>query len=688
MADNNIQSRIKELRDSINLHNHKYYVENNPDISDYDYDMLVKELERLEHEHPELDDPLSPTHRVGSDLSKGFEQAAHVYPMLSLANTYSVDEVDQWFDRIRTALAGQSFEIVGEMKFDGTSISLIYEHGRLVRAVTRGDGEKGDIVTENVKTIRSIPLTLSGSGWPDMFEIRGEIVLPWKAFDRLNNERAFNEEPLFANPRNAASGTLKLLNPAEVARRGLDAYFYYLLGENLPADNHYDNMMAARSWGFKVSDAMTVLHGIGDVDHYISHWDTARKELPVATDGLVFKVNSLRQQLNLGFTAKSPRWAIAYKFQAERAATRLRFVSFDVGRMGNITPVANLEPVLLSGTIVKRASLHNEDIIRSLDIHQGDMLYVEKGGEIIPKITGVDTSMRLPEAKPLEFVSHCPACGTPLVREEGEAAWVCPNKWGCVPQITGRVEHFVGRRMMDIDGIGEEISAVLFATGLVSNIGDLYDLTEEKLMKLERFGKRSAERIMEGIENSRKVPFDRVVYALSIPYVGETTAKKVARAAGNIDRLMEMTQTELEGIEDVGPRIAESIRDYFASPVNRSNIERLSAAGVQMAMAEETQTHMSDALEGKSIVVSGVFSHHSRDEYKALIEAHGGKNAGSISKKTGFVLAGENMGPAKLEKATKLGVPIISEDEFLKIIAGDGGNPPKPENPVQLGLFD
>lgn len=682
------KQRILDLRRELDRHNHNYYVLNAPTIDDRTFDMMMHELEELEERHPEMADPLSPTRRVGSDLAKGFEQVSHVYPMLSLANTYSVEEVDQWADRVEKALPGQKAVMVGELKFDGTGISLIYEHGRLVRAVTRGDGEHGDVVTENVKTIKSIPLTLQGTGWPDFFEIRGEIVMPWKSFERLNAERAFNEEPLFANPRNAAAGTLKTQNPAEVARRGLDAYLYYLLGENLPCDNHYDNMMAARSWGFRVSDAMTLLYNIEDVDRYITHWDTARKELPVATDGLVFKLNSLRQQLNLGFTAKSPRWAIAYKFKAERALTRLRYVSFDVGRMGYITPVANLEPVLLSGTIVKRASLHNEDIMRALDIHQGDMLYVEKGGEIIPKITGVDVDQRLPDAQPVRFVSHCPACGTPLVRVEGEAAWVCPNKWECPPQITGRVEHFVGRRMMDIDGIGEEISAVLFATGLVSNIGDLYDLTEEKLMKLERFGKRSAERIMEGIENSRKVPFDRVVYALSIPYVGETTAKKVARAAGNIDRLMEMTQTELEGIEDVGPRIAESIRDYFASPVNRSNIERLSAAGVQMAMAEETQTHMSDALEGKSIVVSGVFSHHSRDEYKALIEAHGGKNAGSISKKTGFVLAGENMGPAKLEKATKLGVPIISEDEFLKIIAGDGGNPPKPENPVQLGLFD
>lgn len=662
------KARIQSLRDEINRHNHNYYVLNNPTIDDREFDRIMKELEELERANPEYDDPLSPTHRVGSDLSKGFEQVPHIYPMLSLANTYSVEEVDQWVDRVEKTLPGEKAVMVGELKFDGTGISLIYEHGRLVRAVTRGDGEKGDVVTENVKTIKSIPLTLRGTGWPDFFEIRGEIVLPWKSFEKLNAERAFNEEPLFANPRNAAAGTLKLLNPAEVARRGLDAYLYYLLGENLPYDNHYDNMMAAREWGFRVSDAMTLLHNIDEVDQYINHWDTARKELPVATDGLVFKLNSLRQQLNLGFTAKSPRWAIAYKFKAERALTRLRYVSFDVGRMGIITPVANLEPVLLSGTVVKRASLHNEDIMRTLDIHDGDMLYVEKGGEIIPKITGVDTDQRLPDAKPLEFVSHCPACGTPLVRVEGEAAWVCPNKWGCPPQITGRVEHFVGRRMMNIDGIGEETSDVLFATGLVKNIGDIYDLTANKLMNLERFGQKSAERIMSGIEASKQVPFERVVYALSIPFVGETTAKKVARAAGNIDRLMEMSQTELEGIEDVGPRIAEAIIDYFSAPVNRENIERLRAAGVQLSMPDASLTQVSNVLDGKSVVVSGVFSKNSRDEYKAMIEANGGKNVGSISKNTGFVLAGENMGPAKLEKATKLGIPIISEDDFLRMI--------------------
>lgn len=662
--------RIKWLRDELHRHNHNYYILNSPEISDREFDMLMHELEALEAAHPEAADPNSPTQRVGSDISKGFTQVPHIYPMLSLANTYSMDDVDAWVRRVDEALFGQKTEIVGEMKFDGTGISLIYEHGELVRAVTRGDGEKGDDVTDNVRTIRSIPLKLQGEGYPDFFEIRGEIVLPWKAFDRLNAEREAAGEPLFANPRNAAAGTLKLLNPAEVSRRGLDAYLYYLLGENLPFYNHYDNMMAARSWGFKVSDAMTLLHSLEDVDRYINYWDTARRELPVATDGLVFKVNSLRQQLNLGFTAKSPRWAVAYKFAAERALTRLRFVSFDVGRMGIITPVANLEPVLLSGTVVKRASLHNEDIMRTLDIHEHDMLYVEKGGEIIPKITGVDTAAREAGSPAVEFVSHCPACGTPLVRVEGETAWVCPNKSGCLPQIVGRIEHFVGRRMMNIDGIGEETAALLFEKGLVGNIADLYDLQAAQLEGLEGFGKKSAERVIDGIAASRQVPFDRVVYALSIPYVGETTAKKVARAAGSMDRLMSMSQPELEAIEDVGPRIAQTIAEFFTDPANLDTVRRLREAGVQMEMPEETAAEpLSDTLAGKSIVISGVFAHHSRDQYKAMIEAHGGKNVGSISKKTDFILAGENMGPAKLEKAQKLGVPIVSEDEFLAMVS-------------------
>lgn len=663
------QERIEWLRSELHRHNHNYYVNNTPEISDYEFDMLMKELEELEARHPELADPNSPTCRVGSDISTGFEQVAHIYPMLSLANTYSINDVDAWVGRVDDALMGADTEIIGEMKFDGTSISLIYEHGRLVRAVTRGDGEKGDDVTANVRTIKTIPLVLNGNDYPDFFEIRGEIVLPWAAFDRLNAEREAAGEALFANPRNAASGTLKLLDPAETGRRGLDAYLYYLLGPNLPADNHYDNMMAARSWGFKVSDAMTRLHSRKDVDEYINYWDKARKELPVATDGLVFKVNSLRQQLNLGFTAKSPRWAVAYKFAAERALTRLRFVSFDVGRMGIITPVANLDPVLLSGTIVKRASMHNEDIMRTLDIHENDMLYVEKGGEIIPKITGVDTEQRQDGSLPVQFVSHCLACGSQLIRVDGEAAWVCPNKYGCIPQIVGRIEHFVGRRMMNIDGIGEETAAALYTAGLVRTPADLYELTTADLMALDGFQERSAQRIIDGIAASRNVPFERVVFALSIPFVGETTAKKVARAAGNIDRLMSMPSAELEAIEDVGPRIALSIEQYFDDAENKNVVERLIQAGLQMSMPEDFATGpSSNKLEGKSFVISGVFSLHSRDQYKEMIESNGGKNVGSISKKTDYILAGENMGPAKLEKAQKLGIPIINENEFLQML--------------------
>ncbi len=665
------KERIEQLRSEINAHNHSYYVDNSPTISDYDFDILLKELEALEAAHPEYDDPLSPTHRVGSDLSSGFEQTPHIYPMLSLANTYSMDDVDAWVERMQSSLAGQGLTIVGEMKFDGTGISLIYEHGRLVRAVTRGDGEKGDVVTENIKTIRSIPLQLTGEGWPDFFEIRGEIVLPFESFDRINAERAYNEEPLFANPRNAAAGTLKLLNPAEVSRRGLDAYFYYLLGENLPCDNHYDNMMAAKSWGFKVSSAMQRLDSLEAVDKYVEFWDGERRKLPVATDGLVFKVDSLRQQLNLGFTAKSPRWAVAYKFAAERALTRLKFVSFDVGRMGVITPVANLEPVLLSGTIVKRASMHNEDIMTTLGIHINDMVYVEKGGEIIPKITGVDESARDANAEPVRFVSHCPACGTPLVRVEGEAAWVCPNKYGCRPQIIGRVEHFVGRRMMNIDGIGEETAAALYDAGYVTQYSDLYDLQVADLLHIEGFAQKSAERVIAGIEASKSVPFERVVFALSIPFVGETTAKKIARAVGDIDSLMSWPAERLEAIEDVGPRIARSIIEYFEADVNRQNIERLRQAGVQLAMPEESDEDRTDILQGKSFVISGVFARHSRDEYKAMIEKNGGKNVGSISKKTDYVLAGENMGPAKLEKAGKLGIPIIDENQFLDMLGAN-----------------
>ncbi|MBD5333751.1 MAG: NAD-dependent DNA ligase LigA [Bacteroides sp.] len=665
--------RVRELRSEIERHNRLYYVDNSPEIDDREYDRLMKELEVLEREHPELDDPLSPTHRVGSDLSGGFTQVVHERPMLSLGNTYSLGEVNDWVERCNEALGNAggllSVPIVGEMKFDGTSISLIYEGGRLVRALTRGDGVKGDDVTANVKTIRSIPLVLEpGGDWPERFEIRGEIVLPWAAFERLNAERAFNEEPLFANPRNAAAGTLKMLNTPEVARRGLDAYFYYLLSDQLPADNHYDNMLKARSWGFKVSEVMTLLESTDAVDEFIGYWDKERRNLPVATDGLVFKVNSLRQQLNLGFTAKSPRWAIAYKFAAERALTRLRFVSFEVGRTGVVTPVANLEPVLLSGTVVKRASLHNADIIRNLGIHEEDMLYVEKGGEIIPKITGVDLDARRPDSREVEFVKTCPSCGTELVREPGEAAWICPNKWGCRPQIIGRIEHFVGRHAMDLDGIGDENCAMLYDAGLVGNIADFYRLRVEDIERLDGMGYRSAVKIVDGIKASLGVPFERVLYALSIPYVGETISRKIARAVGSIDRLMAMSPEEIQAIDDVGPSIAASIKEYFGHEGNRAIIERLREAGVQLSMAEQDMSGLTDLLGGKTFVISGVFSRHSRDEYKALIEKNGGKNSGSISKKTDYVLAGENMGPAKLEKAQKLGVPIIDENEFLAMI--------------------
>lgn len=664
--------RIAELRDQLNRHNRLYYVENTPEISDREFDMLMKELEALEREHPELDDPLSPSHRVGSDLTKGFTQVVHARPMLSLGNTYSLEEVNEWVTRCNDSLGNSggmlSVPLVGEMKYDGTSISLTYEHGRLVRAVTRGDGEKGDDVTLNVKTIRSIPLVLADGDWPESFEIRGEIVMPWKEFDRLNEERAFNEEPLFANPRNAASGTLKMLSSAEVARRGLDAYFYYLLSDTLPTDNHYENMLKARSWGFKVSDVMTLLHSAAEVDDFINRWDVERRNLPVATDGLVFKVNNMRQQLNLGYTAKSPRWAIAYKFAAERALTRLVEVSFEVGRMGVITPVANLEPVLLSGTVVKRASLHNEDIIKSLDIHKHDMLYVEKGGEIIPKITGVEVSKREPGSEPVEFVKECPWCHKPLTRVPGEAAWVCTNKYECRPQIIGRLEHYVGRHMMDIEGVGDENCSLLYDAGLVKDIADFYTLTTPPLEALERVGPRTAQRIVDGVEASKNVPFDRVLFALSIPFVGETVSRKIARAVRSIDALMTMSREELVALDDVGPRIADSIIEYFAYQPNIELIERLRAAGVQMSLPEEDLSDHTDLLAGKSIVISGVFSQHSREEYKAMIEKNGGKNVGSISKKTDYVLAGENMGPSKLEKAQKLGIPIINEEQFLKMI--------------------
>ena len=663
------EQRIIELRKEINEYNHQYYVLNAPTISDKEFDDKLRELQELEESYPQFFDAYSPTQRVGSDLTQGFKQVKHERPMISLSNSYSVEEVAEFLTRAENGLSGEKCEIVGEMKFDGTSISLIYENGRLIRAVTRGDGERGDDVTANVLTIKSIPLQLpENADYPDVFEIRGEILLPWKQFEALNEERAFNEEPLFANPRNAAAGTLKLQNSAEVARRNLDAYFYYMLGDNLPCETHYDNMQHAKEWGFKVAPVMEILPSLDAVRQFIAHWDIERKNLPVATDGLVFKINNLRQQRNLGSTAKSPRWAVAYKFQAERACTPLKYVSFEVGRTGVVTPVANLEPVQLSGTIVKRASLHNEDIIRNLDIHNGDCLYVEKGGEIIPKIVGVELSQRAEDSTPVEFVTECPVCGTPLQRIEGEAAWFCPNKYECTPQITGKIEHFVGRHMMNIDGIGEEVAQLLFTTGLVKNIADLYDLTEEKLMTLDRFKEKSARRIINGIEESKKVPFERVIFALSIPFVGETTAKVLAASAHNIDALMAMNELQLLTIDEIGDKIAHSIVEYFAMESNREIINRLLAAGVQMEISEEELMNKTDKLAGKSIVISGTFEHHSRDEYKKMITQNGGKNVGSISSKTDFVFAGANMGPAKLEKAQKLGIPIINEDEFLKMI--------------------
>lgn len=663
-----VKSRIEALREELHRHNHNYYVLNSPVISDREFDLMMKELEDLEKDFPEYSDPLSPTQRVGSDLTKGFEHVVHARPMMSLSNSYSIEEVDEWFERLRKALQGEKFSIVGELKFDGTSISITYKNGMMVRAVTRGDGTQGDDVTANVKTIRSIPLRLQPGDWPDEFEIRGEILMPWEVFEKLNAERAYNEEPLFANPRNAASGTLKMQDSREVARRHLDARFYYLMSDNLPYDNHYDNMEAARKWGFKVSKNMSMLQSLEDVNNFINYWDKQRSELPVATDGLVFKINSLRQQLNLGFTAKSPRWAIAFKFNPENACTPLRFVSFETGRMGIVTPVANLEPVLLSGTIVKRASLHNDDIIQELDIHEGDWLYVEKGGEIIPKITGVDKSRRQQDAPAIRFVSKCPVCGTPLVRIYGDAAWCCPNHYGCRPQITGKIEHFCARRMMDIDGIGEETAELLFDCGLVERIADLYDLTQEKLETLDRIGEKTAIKILEGIEASKNVPFERVVYALSIPNVGETTAKRLAKYVKSMENLLSLSESELTAIPDVGPVIAKCIYDYLRDPVSIDNINRLTAAGVQMQLSEDKMAPQGTALQGKTVVISGTFSRHSRDEYKDIIEREGAKNSGSISKKTSFVLAGENMGPAKREKCEKLGIPMISEEEFLSMI--------------------
>lgn len=666
---NEIADRIKALRVELERHNYDYYVLSSPTISDFEFDQKMRELQDLEAAHPEYFDPHSPTQRVGSDLTKNFDQVVHKYPMLSLGNTYSKEEVRDFYERVGRSL-NEPFEIVAELKYDGTSISVTYKEGRLSQAVTRGDGVRGDDVTANVKTIRSVPLKLRPGSYPDEFELRGEILLPWSEFDRLNKEREEQEEPLFANPRNAASGTLKLQDPKIVASRKLDAYFYYLLGESLPEEGHYENLQEVRSWGFKVSDAMRKCHDLQEIYDFIDYWDVERKNLPVATDGIVLKVNSLRQQRNLGYTAKNPRWAIAYKFQAERAVTTLREVSYQVGRTGAITPVANLDPVLLAGTVVKRASLHNADIIANLDLHIGDQVFVEKGGEIIPKIVGVDVDYRAasPVGEKVQFISHCPECGTALVRPEGEAAHYCPNETGCPPQIKGRIEHFVTRKAMNIN-IGPETIEDLYEKGLVRDIADLYTLRMEDLLSLERWAEKSARNLLKSLDESKSVPFERVLYGLGIRYVGETVAKRLASVFHSIGQLREASFEMLVGVDEIGERIAQSVLDYFKDERNVRIVERLESYGLKMAIDESVLANKSDKLKGLTIVISGTFARHSRDEYKAMIEQHGGKNTGSISKKTNYLLAGENMGPAKLEKATALGIKILSEDEFLNLLS-------------------
>ena len=661
------KQRIEQLRQELHEHNHKYYVENQPTIGDQEFDMQMHELLRLEALHPEMYDANSPTQRVGSDLGGEFKQVAHRYPMLSLANTYNQQEVADWYDSVKRGLEGEDFEVCCEMKYDGLSISLTYEDGRLVRAVTRGDGVNGDDVTANVRTIRSIPLVLQGDGYPREFEIRGEILMPWKVFERLNEEREKAEEPLFANPRNAASGTLKSQSSALVASRQLDAYLYYLLGGEVPFDGHYENLEEARKWGFKISEGMRKVKTLEEIYDFINYWDTERKNLPVATDGIVLKVNSLRQQRSLGFTAKSPRWAIAYKFKAERVRTRLQEVTFQVGRTGAITPVANMEPVQLAGTMVKRATLNNEDFIRSFDLHIGDYVFVEKGGEIIPKIVGVDADSRVPEAKPVEFAKVCPECGTPLVRYEGEAAHYCPNEAGCPPQIKGRIEHFISRKAMNIESLGPETVDDYYRRGLIRNVADLYDISVPQING-DGSREKSARKIVDGIAASKEVPFERVVFALGIRLVGETSAKLLARHFKNIDALMNATLDELTHIDGIGEVMAKSVITYFHSPENMDIVERLRGYGLKMSLSQEQLDNHTELLKGQTIVISGVFQKHSRDEYKALIEQNGGKNTGSISAKTTFILAGENMGPAKLQKAEKLGVRIVSEDEFLEML--------------------
>ena len=665
--ERNEKERIVELRQQLHQHNIHYYVENQPVISDQDFDYMMHELESLEKAHPEMYDPNSPTQRVGSDLMGGFQSVAHRYPMLSLANTYNQQEVADWYDSVKRGLEGEDFEVCCEMKYDGLSISLTYEDGRLVRAVTRGDGVRGDDVTANVRTIRSLPLVLPGSTYPASFEIRGEILMPWDVFNHLNAEREKAEEPLFANPRNAASGTLKSLSSALVASRQLDAYLYYIIGEELPSTGHYENLEKASQWGFKISKGMKKAHSLDEIYDFIDYWDTERKNLPVATDGIVLKVNSLRQQRALGFTAKSPRWAIAYKFKAERERTRLINVTFQVGRTGAVTPVANMEPVQLAGTTVKRATLNNEDFIRSFDLHIGDYVYVEKGGEIIPKIVGVDLDSRQADATRVEFIKCCPECGTPLVRYEGEAVHYCPNDDGCPPQIKGRIEHFISRRAMNIDSLGPETIDEYYRRGIIKNIADLYDIDVQQING-DGSREKSARKIVEGIAASREVPFERVVFALGIRLVGETSAKTLARHFKDIDRLQAATLDELTHIDGIGEIMAKSVISYFQNDENATIVRRLKDYGLRMSLSEEQLAGHTDRLKGLTIVISGVFQRHSRDEYKTLIEQHGGKNTGSISAKTSYLLAGDNMGPAKLQKAEKLGVKIINEQQFLEMI--------------------
>ncbi|MCQ2074702.1 MAG: NAD-dependent DNA ligase LigA [Bacteroidaceae bacterium] len=664
------KARILELRSLLKEYNRLYYVNNAPVVSDFEFDALMRELQELERQYPDMADNESPTQKVGSDITKGFRQINHRYPMLSLDNTYNEGEVMDFLNRVKSLLGDEPFELCCELKFDGLSISLIYNDGRLVQAITRGDGVKGDDVTDNVRRISSIPQKLEGNGWPSSFEIRGEILMPWTSFERLNMEREAQEETLFANPRNAASGTLKLQNPDIVGQRQLDSYLYYLLGDNLPCDGHYENMMTAKAWGFKVSGDMRKCSSITEVMEYIKYWDTERKNLPVATDGIVIKVNSLRQQEKLGLKAKSPRWAIASKFQAEKALTRVESISYQVGRTGAVTPVANLEPVQLSGTTVRRATLHNKDFMDNLDLHIGDMVWVEKGGEIIPKITAVDVSSRKTgaDAKAL-FISVCPECGAELVRYQGEAAIYCPNSSGCPPQIKGRIEHFISRKAMDIDGLGPETVDLFYRKGLVRDFTDLYSLDSESISILDRMGDKSAENLMSTIADSKTVPFERVLFALGIRFVGEVVAKNLARAFKSLEALGKATYDELVSVDEIGDKIAKSVIEYFADFRNRTVIDRIYAIGLKTELSEEQLASGGDGvLSGKTIVISGVFTHHSREEYKEMIEANGGKNAGSISAKTSFVLAGDNMGPAKKEKAIQLGIPLMDETEFIKML--------------------